>query len=46
MRKGVKLTISVGMFALFGCIQLGCEQASIKKAKVVTVKQKKKKTKK
>mgnify|MGYP003389939122 FL=1 len=45
MSKGLKLTISVGMFALFGCIQLGCEQASIKKNEVVTVKPGEEKTK-
>ena len=39
MGKGIKLTITMGIFALFGCIQFGCEQASVKKAEVVTVKQ-------
>ena len=39
MRKGIKCTISLGIFALFGCIQLGCEQASVKKAEVATKKQ-------
>lgn len=39
MSKGMKFTISLGMLALFGCIQLGCEQAAVKKAEVTTIKQ-------
>ncbi len=39
MSKGIKFTISLGMLALFGCIQLGCEQAAVKKAEVTTIKQ-------
>src|SRR3990170_8615903 len=31
MGKGIKFTVAMGIVALFGCIQLGCEQPSVKK---------------
>lgn len=39
MIKGIRLAVSLSIFALFGCIQLGCEQASVKKTEIVAVKQ-------
>lgn len=39
MGKGIKLAISVSVLALFGCFQLGCEQAAVKKAEVVSARQ-------
>ena len=31
MGNGIKFTVVVGVVALFGCIQLGCEQPGVKK---------------
>src|SRR3989304_7675353 len=31
MGNGIKFTVVVGVVALFSCIQLGCEQPSVKK---------------
>jgi len=31
MGKGIKFTVAMGILALFGCIQLGCEQPGVKK---------------
>lgn len=39
MSKGIKFIISMSILTLFGCIQFGCEQAAVKKAEVVTIKQ-------
>ena len=34
MGKGRKVTVAMGILALFGCIQLGCEQKGVKKRKL------------
>ncbi|MEK6558892.1 MAG: multiheme c-type cytochrome, partial [Planctomycetota bacterium] len=39
MSKGTKFTISVGIFALLGCCQFGCEQPAVKKTEVSAVPQ-------
>ena len=39
MSEGTRIVTLMGVFALFGCIQFGCEQQAVKKTEAVTIKQ-------